>query len=90
MFDDDPSSIDFEFKNEDKATINIFKNLTDTFINVGYVLEKNFLFTFEAKGVDEVVEKETEIANIDGIKRMINLDVKREYKRRKIDVSSIQ
>ncbi|EOD7438147.1 hypothetical protein ACJQ40_003235 [Enterococcus faecium] len=86
MFDGDLSSVDFEIKNDgelkngDKATINISKNLTDELMNVGYVLEKNFSPTFEVKGLDEVAEKATEIANIDDIKRMIDEGVKREYK----------
>ncbi|MCQ4859184.1 hypothetical protein NE691_11660 [Enterococcus faecalis] len=71
---------DGKLKNGDQAKLDISKQLKQELSGQGYVLDKGFNPTFEVKGLDEVAENATDIANLDDIKRMIDEGVRREYK----------
>lgn len=71
---------DGHLKNGDKAKLDLSKEFKQALIYRGYVLDKDFNPTFEVKGLDEVAEKATDIANLDDIKRMIDEGIRREYK----------
>lgn len=85
-FNNELSSINFKIdndgklKNGDKAKLDISKQLKQELSSQGYILDKGFDPTFEVKGLDEVAENATDIANLDDIKRMIDEGVRRKYK----------
>lgn len=85
-FDNDLSNINFEIKNNgnlkngDKAILDITKNFKNSLSDIGYVLDKDFNPTFEITGLNKVAEKATDISNLEDIKRMIDENVKRQYK----------
>ncbi|MCJ7843181.1 hypothetical protein MUB24_20340 [Lederbergia sp. NSJ-179] len=71
---------DGELKNGDKVKVTLSKDEEEQLLQEGYLLEKDFAPTFEVKGLSIVAEKATDISNLDDIKRMIDEEVKREYK----------
>lgn len=71
---------DGKFKNGDLAKIEITDDLENRLADNGYLLDDDFDPSFEVKGLDEVAEKATDIANLDDIKRMIDEEVNRSYK----------
>lgn len=71
---------DGKFKNGDLAKIEITEDLENRLADNGYLLDDDFDPSFEVKGLDEVAEKATDIANLDDIKRMIDEEVNRSYK----------
>ncbi|TKK52274.1 hypothetical protein EY666_20595 [Enterococcus faecalis] len=71
---------DGKLKNGDKAKIEKTKELEEALSSEGYVLDKKFAPEFEVKGLAKVAEEATDIANLEDIKRMIDEEVKRQYK----------
>ena len=71
---------DGKLKNGDQATITLSKESETALNEQGIVLAKDFAPTVEVKGLAEVAEKATDIANLKDVKRMIEEAAKREYK----------
>lgn len=71
---------DGELENGDKVKVILSKDEEDQILEEGYLLEKDFAPTFEVKGLSIVAKKASDISNLDDIKRMIDEEVKREYK----------
>ncbi|WP_124057907.1 zinc ribbon domain-containing protein [Vaginisenegalia massiliensis] len=70
---------DGQLKNGDKVVARLSPESEQSLLNQGYVLEEGFAPTFEVKGLDQVANQASEIANLEDIKRMINEEVKRRY-----------
>lgn len=68
---------DKKFKNEDLSKIEILENSENRLADNSYALEDAFDPSFEVKGLDEVAEKTTYIANLNDIKRVIDEEVNR-------------
>ncbi|GGC92751.1 hypothetical protein [Enterococcus wangshanyuanii] len=85
-FDDPLNYIEFtieddgKLKNGDKAKVQKSKEFEQSLNDQGYVLTDDFNPEFEVKGLKNVAEKATDIANLEDIKRMIDEEVKRSYK----------
>ncbi|PZL72166.1 hypothetical protein CI088_11195 [Enterococcus plantarum] len=71
---------DGKLKNGDKAKVQKSKEFEQSLSDQGYVLADDFNPEFEVKGLKNVAEKASDIANLEDIKRMIDEEVKRTYK----------
>lgn len=71
---------DGELKNGDQAKVVLNEDAESVLNDHGYILEEDFNPTFEVKNLYVVAEKATDIKNLKDIKRMIEEEVKREYK----------
>lgn len=86
-FPDRLNNVNFEIKNNgklsngDEAELVINDDLKEQLLRYGYILEDSFNPTFKVKGLNVVANKAEEIANLEDIKRLINEEIQKEYRK---------